>query len=129
MNNEILTFTYHIVYSESYEVPVLYLNGFWSNGSQLNFSEFQTYFMELEQIGNEESKQARLELLNLFSQSEHPLLFKPFYFLHPCKTSEWMNVTELKDSVDIAHKSNYTLKWLSFLLFALNISFDLKFAN
>ncbi len=89
--------------------------------------------MELEQIGLEESRQKRLELMNLFTQAEHPLLFKPFYFLHPCKTSEWMKSTELKASQDkreeTKQKANYTLKWLSFILFALHIPFDLKFAK
>jgi hypothetical protein len=92
--------------------------------------------MELEQIGLEESRQKRLELMNLFTQAEHPLLFKPFYFLHPCKTSEWMKSTELKalkasqdKREETKQKANYTLKWLSFILFALHIPFDLKFAK
>lgn len=112
LNNEIVTFVYHIVYSESYEVPVFYLNAFKSNGAQLDYSSLNKHFKL-------DSSNADLMVL---SQQEHPILFKPFYFLHPCKTSEWMS--------QLINANNYTLKWFSFVAFTLNISFDyLKYVN
>lgn len=80
--------------------------------------------MRLEQLGHE-TEDLRSELLELLSQQEHPLLFKPFYFLHPCKTADWMKSTEV---FECEVKTNYTLKWLSFVFFALNVDFDFKFA-
>lgn len=114
-----------MIYSESYNVPVLYLNAFQANGKQLNPSEFKQIFMDYEQI-KKDTSQERQMLVNLLSQQEHPILFKPFYFIHPCKTSEWMKLTELTKQVDGA---NYTLKWLSFIFFALNIEFDVRFGK
>lgn len=110
IDNDIQTFVYHIVYSESFEVPVFYLNAFKSNGLQLNYDELYAHFKL-----NDSNKKDNIMIL---SQQEHPILFKPFYFLHPCKTAEWMATTN--SSTD----SNYTLKWLSFVFFTLNISFD-----
>jgi hypothetical protein len=54
---------------------------FKSNGLQLQFNEFKKYFIDLEQTNKTTTK-----LIDLLDQQEHPLLFKPFYFLHPCKT-------------------------------------------
>ena len=94
--------------------------------------------MELEQIDTDDLN-SRKVLINLLSQQEHPITFKPFYFLHPCKTSEWMKMTsrfgsnedddaEQSGSVpDILPVQNYTLKWLSFVFSSMNIDFDLKF--
>ena len=107
------------------------MNGFKSNGLQLNSDEFKSIFMDYEQI-NHEHLESRIQLVNLLSQEEHPLLFKPFYFLHPCKTADWMYATEIETTNDrsgsVKKTSNYTLKWLSFVFFALDIDFDFKFA-
>ncbi len=126
---EIVSFVYHIVYSDSYNVPVLYLNAFKSSGLQLNSEEFKQLFMAHEQISHQ-SAESRLHLVNLLSQQEHPLVFKPFYFLHPCKTAEWMQATKIECNIEASvtlGKINYTLKWMSFVFFALNIDFNLKF--
>lgn len=110
-HNDIHSFVYNVVYSESFEVPVFYLNAYKSNGSQLEFAEIYKHF--------------KLESdLLILTQQEHPILFKPFYFLHPCKTAEWMASTIQNASGSTTAGSNYTLKWLSFVCFALNISFD-----
>ena len=94
------------------------------------YAEFKKYFIELEQIDTDELN-SRSVLINLLSQQEHPITFKPFYFLHPCKTSEWMILTKVAEpsgsDCDILQIKNYTLKWLSFVFFSMNVEFDLKF--
>ena len=60
----------------------------------------------------------------ILSQQEHPILFRPYFFLHPCKTAQFM----AKTNEPGAKSNNYTLKWLSFVLSALDISLDLKYA-
>lgn len=35
----------------------------------------------------------RQEMLSILTQTEHPLLFKPFHCLHPCKTAEILGQT------------------------------------
>jgi ubiquitin-like-conjugating enzyme ATG10 len=107
-DNTLLTFIYHIVYSESFQVPVFYLNAYKSNGSPLPYPDIYKHF-----------KLDTSNSLMVLSQQEHPILFKPFYFLHPCKTAEWMSTTNSTSNIN-----NYTLRWLSFVSFTLNISFD-----
>lgn len=119
LNGEIYSLNLHIVYSESYTVPVLYLNLFKSNGSIAKYEEIYDYF----RLNKDELKICGSDLI--LTQQEHPILFRPFYFLHPCKTSEWMIATNLNDQ---GKKLNFTLKWLSFVFSALNISFDIKYA-
>nr|AWV66634.1 ubiquitin-like--conjugating enzyme ATG10 [Brachionus rotundiformis] len=115
--NEIITIVYHIIYSESYAVPVLYLNISKSNGSIFKYDEIYSFY-NLNQVSNYQESGL------ILTQQEHPLLFKPFYFMHPCKTSQWMNETKLSTCQSI----NFTLKWLSFVFSALRIPLDIKYA-
>jgi hypothetical protein len=126
---EILTFVYHIVYSDSWSVPVLYLNAYKSDGRCLNYEELYSSLLIEDSLKNE-----------LFiTQQEHPILFKPFFYLHPCKTNEFMLVTkpienekpEMALSETLYNSSatkNYTLKWLSFVFSTLRIPVDIKYA-
>jgi ubiquitin-like-conjugating enzyme ATG10 len=123
VNNQLITFLYHIIYSESYCVPVLYLNGYHSNGLLLSYEEM---YATLNLRNMSSSTEAQFsEELQILSQQEHPYFFKPFFFLHPCKTAKWMHNTTHSAKFD---KFNYTLKWLSFVFSALNISMNLKYA-
>ena len=49
--------------------------------------------VDLEQVWdifqeNEKTVFSREELLSTITQAEHPVLFKPFFLLHPCKFHE-----------------------------------------
>jgi ubiquitin-like-conjugating enzyme ATG10 len=69
-------YEYHIVYSEAYNTPVIY---FLARGNE-------DQLLSLEEIPN-------LPELNdqmIISQQMHPILDRPFYFLHPCNTSKFM---------------------------------------
>lgn len=114
--SEIYTFVYHVIFSDSYSVPVLYLNVYKSNGSSLNYDELYSYF-------NLNSKLNDAYDL-VITQQEHPILFKPFYFVHPCKTADWMIATNPNQNESIL---NYTLKWMSFVFASFNINLDVKY--
>nr|AWV66709.1 ubiquitin-like--conjugating enzyme ATG10 [Brachionus calyciflorus] len=118
INNEILTLIFHIIYSESYNVPVLYLNMFKSNGSIAKYNDIYSFF-NLNNLKNEERDSDLI-----LTQQEHPILFKPFYYMHPCKTSQWMSATKIGENDNF----NFTLKWLSFVFSALRIPLDIKYA-
>lgn len=77
---------YHVVYSISYQVPVLYFNGFRSDGKQLSLEDAWKIFKT--PLG--ESK-TRANMLSTLTQSDHPVLFRPFLGLHPCRTAELLN--------------------------------------
>lgn len=115
--NDIITLVFHIIYSESYSVPVLYINISRSNGSIFKYGEVYNFFNLIETDRNQ-------ELGIVLTQQEHPILFTPFYFMHPCKTSQWMDQTSLGSNANL----NFTLKWLSFVFSALRIPLDIKYA-
>jgi ubiquitin-like-conjugating enzyme ATG10 len=117
--NDIYTFIYHVIFSDSFSVPVLYLNVYKSNGKILEYDELYSYYdLEYKSPGDNDSS-----TILIITQQDHPYLYKPFYFLHPCKTLEWMSVTK----IDSGQTSNFTLKWLSFVFASLNISLNLKY--
>jgi len=124
VNNQLITFLYHIIFSESYSVPVLYMNGYKSNGSLLSYEELNET-LNLRNLTNNSDACQMVDELLILSQQEHPYFFKPFFFLHPCKTAKWMHSTTLAPK---SNNFNYTLKWLSFVFSALNISMNLKYA-
>ena len=75
---------YHIVYSQSYQVPILYFNATYTNGRQL----------VLEDIWKLISKQltsSKTDKWSLVTQQEHPLLHCPYYHIHPCHTAKVMS--------------------------------------
>lgn len=115
--NDIITIVFHVIYSESYSVPILYTNISRSNGSIFKYGEMYNFFNLVATDKNQESGL-------ILTQQEHPILFIPFYFMHPCKTSEWMNRTALRSKESL----NYTLKWLSFVFSVLQIPLDIKYA-
>ncbi len=133
VEQEIYSFTFHVVYSESYSVPVLYLNVSKSNGCLLTHDELYEYFKLAK---SSDSSNSIYDLI--ITQQEHPLLFKPFYFVHPCKTADWMSIISEKKmdeegeenvkSEDLAvHLDNYTLTWLSFVFSSFKINLDTKY--
>lgn len=77
-----LTWEYHIMYSISYGVPVLYFN-IWDSGGKL---------IGIEEIWNglEAYPQALQEKWQFITQQEHPILRRPYYQFHPCKTAQLM---------------------------------------
>ncbi len=123
-NLGLLTLTFHIVYSSSFNVPVLYLNVNKANGSLLNYQEIYDYF-NLSLKSSERGLNVSDELV--LTQQEHPILFKPFYFIHPCQTSKWMQASSLASPSDTHLVYNYTLKWLSFVFSAFGLDLNTKY--
>ncbi|XP_016990522.1 ubiquitin-like-conjugating enzyme ATG10 [Drosophila rhopaloa] len=70
---------YHVVYSVSYQVPMLFFQAHRSDGSLLDLEATWKLFMP-------ETK-AR-GLYQILTQMDHPVLFRPFMALHPCRTAE-----------------------------------------
>lgn len=153
-----ISLEYHIVYSVSFCVPVLYMRAFDSTGGGLPVDKLILKGQisgEQDFIGLEETdtgvQEAILDGKNLhstamyssaansfvrpdtFSQAPHPLLFVPFYQLHPCHTAEWMkmvnaieNDTSSETKMKIS-KENYILAWLSFVGPYVGINLENKY--
>ncbi|KAI3944836.1 hypothetical protein MKW92_002203 [Papaver armeniacum] len=101
---ELHYYDFHIVYNNSYMVPVLYSRGYRSG------NDLPAYSLKV-----------LSELKWTFiTQEEHPLLNLPWYTLHPCGTSEWMKLlflgghSQAKDgSSSYFVMQQYLVSWLS----------------
>ena len=74
---------YHVIYSPSYQVPVLYFTASYASGKQLPLERVWQVLSPVR------SKVAGMKW-GLATQLEHPLLSCPFYHIHPCHTATAM---------------------------------------
>jgi len=116
-------YDYHIVYSPTYQVPVLYFNGYNLDGTPLKWSEIWDDLPV--QIKNEEIRWTSI------TQKDHPLLFTPFYHVHPCNTAVLMTelfTKQLIESTKDIKKVNYLLAWLGIYGNLIGLSIDISMA-
>ncbi|KAI8091846.1 autophagocytosis associated protein [Thamnidium elegans] len=95
-NMEIIQLEYHIVYSTSYQVPVLYFRASYQDATPLSLQEiFQKITPSIyhDQV--------------MITQTEHPLTGTPFWFIHPCDTQKLMGIVQFE-------YLDYIKTWLSF---------------
>ncbi|KJE91530.1 hypothetical protein CAOG_002658 [Capsaspora owczarzaki ATCC 30864] len=78
------TYEYHVVYHKTYTVPVLYFNASTLEGKRLTVDQVWNDMHNLHKDSIDVSRSSFL------SQAEHPVLGKPFFFLHPCQTCDMM---------------------------------------
>ncbi|KAI1905365.1 hypothetical protein AGOR_G00015370 [Albula goreensis] len=104
--SSVIRFEYHVLYSCSYQTPVLYFRASTLDGRPLS----------LEDVWDQVHPNYRQRLLqgpwDTITQQEHPLIGQPFFFLHPCRTADFM-----RPLLQVAHaenrKLNYIVSWLS----------------
>lgn len=60
-------------------------------------------------------------MLNILTQMEHPMLFKPFLTLHPCRIAEVLQT--------IPNSQNKVLSFLSIYGPTVYLTFDLNYAK
>ncbi|XP_058743415.1 ubiquitin-like-conjugating enzyme ATG10 isoform X2 [Vicia villosa] len=101
-------YDFHIIYSPSYRVPVLYFRSYHIDGQPLPFSE-----IEKDLPGH--SAELLLESKWTFiTQEEHPYLNRPWYKLHPCGTRDWMKLLLCGDtSLNKNFIEQYLVSWFS----------------
>ncbi|XP_043920182.1 ubiquitin-like-conjugating enzyme ATG10 isoform X2 [Protopterus annectens] len=119
---ETVRYEYHVVYSSSYQVPVLYFRACYTDGKPLT----------LEEIWGSVNECYRDHLLQeaweTITQQEHPLLGQPFFVLHPCRTAKFMSAIFPK-----AQQSkcpvNYITTWLSMVGPVVGLNLHLSYAS
>ena len=104
---------FHIVFSDSYAVPVLYFNLSRLDGSLLALDDVWNLFVHR----NHSSKYETI------TQQEHPILHRPFFLLHPCQTE-----TVLKKVNDQTEKKRF-LFWLSIYGQAVGLPMRMEYAQ
>ncbi|KAJ1271723.1 hypothetical protein BS78_06G148100 [Paspalum vaginatum] len=101
-------YDYHVVYSFSYKVPMLYFRGYYTSGQLLTLDEVK------EGLPSDSLKVLTESKWTFITQEEHPHLSKPWFTLHPCATSDWMKLLleEIK-AADKEQSLQYLPAWLS----------------
>jgi hypothetical protein len=85
---------HHIVYSTTYQVPVLYFTASYSDSTPLSHEEIYRYIV---------SQSYQHVVL---SQAEHPVLNIPCWYIHPCDTRVLMSTLKFD-------QTDYIKSWLS----------------
>lgn len=111
---ETLVWEYHILYSTSYSVPLLYFNVRNVSGKLLPLEDVWNIL----NVPKEELK----DKWSFVSQQEHPILLRPYFYLHPCKSFEFFKVCE-NSSV------NPFVTWLSSIAHIVHLNVPLEYGN
>nr|XP_048311842.1 ubiquitin-like-conjugating enzyme ATG10 [Myodes glareolus] len=120
--SEVIKYEYHILYSCSYQVPVLYFRASFLDGRPLVLKDIWE--------GVHDCYKTRLLQgpWDTITQQEHPILGQPFFVLHPCKTNEFMTAV-LKNSQKINRNVNYITSWLSIVGPVVGLNLPLSYAK
>lgn len=105
IGNNVRTHEYTVLYSDSFEVPVCYFSVSDQNGSPIEpeiFDDTQVLEQPIHQV-------------------EHPVLFRPFYMVHPCRTADFMKSQE--------NSFNYLICWLSTIGTLIGLKLDPRFGQ
>ncbi|CAG8463491.1 10924_t:CDS:2 [Dentiscutata erythropus] len=142
VSDEYFTVDYHIVYSTSYKVPVLYFNAYNSAKPVVApygvkpelfhmeiLSQKILYILDGTLLTNDEIysnlvhplKQNDIKTAGFngaISQQDHPTLLIPFYYLHPCETATLMTSIVSNSKMDnnklqAIPLEGYIRSWLS----------------
>ncbi|KAJ3595206.1 hypothetical protein NHX12_004510 [Muraenolepis orangiensis] len=85
----VLQYEYHILFSCSYGMPVLYFTVFDLEGRSVCLEQVWDL------VHPNYRKRLQQSPWSTITQQEHPMLGRPFFVLHPCKTEEFMKVNHL----------------------------------
>ncbi|KAF9958442.1 hypothetical protein BGZ72_000361 [Mortierella alpina] len=118
---DILSVTYHIIFSPSYQVPVLYFNAYRHDGAAISLEEIYESLVPTEW----RSSIRDAGLNGGISQQDHPILNLPYFYMHPCETVPLMETIALSradESNSTSFLEDYIMTWLSFTGQAIGIT-------
>ncbi|KAM9321978.1 ubiquitin-like-conjugating enzyme ATG10 isoform 2-T2 [Pholidichthys leucotaenia] len=121
-SSRLLQCEYHILYSCSYSVPVLYFRASTQEGRSLTLEEVWS------SVHPNFQRRLKNSPLNTIAQQEHPLLGQPFFMLHPCRTEEFMRPM-LQAAQEKLRPVNYVLSWLSAVGPVVGLDVPLKYCT
>ncbi|XP_022771579.1 ubiquitin-like-conjugating enzyme ATG10 isoform X2 [Durio zibethinus] len=125
-HHELHYYDFHIVYSNTFRVPVLYLRAYCSDGQPLQLDEIEK---ELPTCSSKELSKSKWTFI---TQEEHPHLKRPWYKLHPCGTGEWMKLLFLNDTAQPKFEvvlELYLLSWFSVVGQVVGLRIPFKMLN
>uniref|UniRef100_M3XGP8 Ubiquitin-like-conjugating enzyme ATG10 n=1 Tax=Latimeria chalumnae TaxID=7897 RepID=M3XGP8_LATCH len=120
--SEPIRYEYHIVYSSSYQAPVLYFRACCLDGRPLTLTEI---WENVHDCYRDRLLQGPWDTI---TQQEHPLLGQPFFVLHPCKTAEFM-APVIASAQQKKRTVNYVTAWLSVVGPVVGLNLPLCYAT
>ncbi|CAO3590703.1 unnamed protein product [Absidia cylindrospora] len=115
-----ITVNHHIVYSASYQAPVLYFDAFFTDGMRLGLDDIYTHLVP--PIYQQDLKTSPVQAQGSITQADHPLLGRPFWYIHPCDTQTLLQTilfgaqtTSLGRHHQDAFLHDYIKVWLALL--------------
>lgn len=129
----VVHFEYHVVYSPSYQVPVLYFNATFPSGKLIPLQEVWQLLSPAHVRSGSGTEWGTV------TQQEHPLLCCPFYHLHPCHTADVMGTAVQNGTLRLelqghgnetdSHVAQYLLSWLSMYGPTIGLHVPLKYLS
>lgn len=120
-NSTILLYDFHVLYQPNYGVPVLCFNAYKSNGSMLTLTEAWTLFDRHYLSADNASQQQQQVMSSILTEMDHPILFRPFLTLHPCRTAELLQ--------SLPASTNQVISFLSTIGPAVNLRLDPQYGK
>lgn len=113
LSEKVHSHEYNVVYSDSFEVPVMYFSISEQDGSPLGYERTLSSLIGF----------AADELGQVIHQVEHPILFRPFFMIHPCKTRHFMEPHKK------LNPEYYLISWLSTVGSIMGLRLDSRYAD
>ncbi|GKY94016.1 E2-like conjugating enzyme atg10 [Mayamaea pseudoterrestris] len=111
---------FSVIYSHTFHVPVLYFSVQYLDGSPCSRDAVVAH---LHQAHHQNSVEDPWDFVSV---DQHPVTGTPSFFLHPCATSDWMQLLIANGSVDPHPKLLHLLSWLSMVLAAVGMAIPAK---
>ncbi|ELT88047.1 hypothetical protein CAPTEDRAFT_225544 [Capitella teleta] len=112
---------YHIIFSSSYGVPVLYFNFYKQDGSLLKLNDVWST------IPDAFNDRLIEEKWTFITQQEHPIRHKPFFHLHPCHTGQLMKASSSLSTSNTPLE--YIIRWMSSIAPVVHLNVPMKYAH
>ncbi|XP_039176691.1 ubiquitin-like-conjugating enzyme ATG10 isoform X2 [Crotalus tigris] len=120
--SEVIRYEYHVLYSCSYQAPVLYFRASFLDGKSLTLDEI---WKSVHECYMDRLWQGPWDTI---TQQEHPLLGQPFFVIHPCRTNEFMS-SILSNLHKQKKHTNYIISWLSVVGPVVGLHLPLSYAK
>ncbi len=127
-NKIVISGEFHIVFSFNYQVPVFYFNYYHTNGMYLNTKEIENIIVH----NNQGNRIRNFHNINeVVVQMEHPILKRPYFMLHPCRTEATLGHFNL-NSIKVGNKrmnclKKYLITWFQIYGALLNLHLPIIF--
>ncbi|OIT32125.1 PREDICTED: ubiquitin-like-conjugating enzyme ATG10 [Nicotiana attenuata] len=117
-------YDFHIVYSSSFRVPVLYFRAYCSDGEPLAIEDLEKEFPAYT------TQELAISKWTFITQEEHPYLNRPWYTLHPCGTGDWMKLLFSNEHSVVSQGGvaveKYLISWFSVICPIFGLKIPLK---